>query len=1066
MTPLKLANIRLAAVASVVLAALCFAQAAGDQPRLPLVQLPPRQVAPSSDTRVGVNLDPVSLKLDTIVFVDGMKQSTGWSSGGPLRVDEDGNVVTFARGQIAQTTIGPAIAYPPGDYTLVYDGTGDFVVPDATIVRSKPGETVVRFTHVSQSGIRLLLVAVDPSNYPRNIHFILPGFDRSYVNQPFHPSFLAALSKFRVLRFGGWSRELTYARSTTWASRPSVARVTQTGADGVAPEYQIALANATGEDPWFVLPVGATDYYVAQFAELVYLTLDPRLHPIFEYGCAVLNPGSPDNSYAEMAGENFHLAADPQQAALHWYIQRSARVFSIIERIYGFDTWRVTRVISGPLGVQGSPQAGLDEKILDDPGVRKLANAFAVEVYPGLADSAQSNAFATALEETAAFARAHWLAFFAFDGTPDELNLWRLAGGGLFVTNTGGLTQTASSISRFVPFEASPSPSPSNSSLVPHFPKPVLPRPGLHNNSPIPFPLDVTTYHYDNSRTGWDTHETQLTQSVVNSSKFGEIGQLAVDGNVLAQPLFVSQYQVPGQGTHNLLIVATENNSVYAYDDQTLAQLWHINLGTPQGDGEVGCGDVTQSGISATPVIERTGPGSGTLYVVASTEPSTNNFEVQLHALDLGTGLDLIPPVDVNPTGLLSNGSTISFDPETQYNRTGLFISGGYLYVGAGSHCDDQSPAITGWLLRYTPSLTLVNQFATDDDSAGDSLASIWMTGFPSAVDSQGNIFLATGNGAFDADTGGLNYGESVLKLTPDLSSVLSYFTPQNYKALNQGDQDLGSGGVVLIPGSSDLVARGKDGRIFLLSQSDLGGLQSNNRGALQIVPDTHGTWGGAAYYFASDGTKYIYYQGDHEPLSAYTFSGSLSPSSKAVDAGGYGGSAPIVSSNGTLPGTGIVWVAQRGSTITLEAYDATNVRTRLFGAFAGTWSNPEKNSFVSPLVADGRVFVGASGTVTIFGLGATANRARIAGPVESAFAHHLTGTIVGVRGNWLALRLRGGQFVQVNIAAARVNGRTGVLPQGHAVVVYGSYTADGVFHVTSIGHAAPSAADWPPDTR
>jgi hypothetical protein len=1060
----------MAGVALTLLAALCLAQAAtGDQPPLPVVQLPHRQLAPSSDTRVGLNLNPLSLDYHAIVFVDAMKQSTGWSSTSPLQLDGDGNVMMLARGQTAQTTIGPGIAYPLGAYTLAYDGVGDFIVPNGTIIRSKPGEIVVRFTHLSPFGIRLLLAAVDPHDYPRNIRFILPGFERSYLDQPFYPSFLASLNNFRALRFSGWSRALTYARSTTWASRPSVSRITQTDIDGVAPEYQIALANLTGEDPWFVLPVGATDYYVAQFAELVRLTLDPRLHPIFEYGCAVWNLGSPDNSYAQMAGQNFRLEADPQRAALQWYVMRSARVFNIIERVYGFDSWRITRVISGPVGLAGSAQAALDEKMLDDPALAQRVDAFAVDARPGFWSSAQSNdAFAAALEETAALAKAHRLAFFAFDGPADELNIWRLAGGGLFVTDTSEVTQTGSPILHFSPFESSPNPAASSSGLVPNFPKPVLPRPAPHNASPNPFPLDVTTYHYDNSRTGWDTHETQLTASAVSSSKFGKIGQLVVDGTVLAQPLFVSQYQVPGQGTHNLLIVATENNSVYAYDDQSLALLWHVNLGAPQDQVKLGCGDVPQSGISATPVIERSGPGSGTLYVVASTEPVANTFEVQLHALDLGTGVDLIPPVEVNPTALLSNGSTINFDPETQYNRTGLFMAGGYLYVGAGSHCDDQSVEITGWLLRYTPSLVLVNQFATDDDSAGNSLASIWMTGFPSAVDSQGNIFLATGNGAFDADTGGLNYGESVLKLSPDLSSVLSYFTPENYNALNKGDQDLGSGGILLIPGSSELVARGKDGRIFLLSQSNLGGLQGSDAGALQIILDTHGTWGGAAYFFGPNGTKYIYYQGDGEALSAYSFDGSLlARSASAKDAGGYGGSAPVVSSNGTALGTGIVWVAQRGSTVTLEAYDATNVQTRLFREPAGSWSNPEKNSFVTPLVADGRVFVGASGTVTVFGLGAAASRSAIAGPAASAaFAHHLTGAIARLSGNWLVLRLRSGQFVQVNIASARVNGRTGMLPQGRAVIVYGHYAADGVFRVTSIGHAPPSAADWPPDTR
>ena len=318
-----------------------------------------------------------------------------------------------------------------------------------------------------------------------------------------------------------------------------------------------------------------------------------------------------------------------------------------------------------------------------------------------------------------------------------------------------------------------------------------------------------------------------------------------------------------------------------------------------------------------------------------------------------------------------TNGSTISFDAKNQWVRTGLVFANSSIYVGVGSHCDNNAGAITGWMLRYTTALQLTSQFNTVDDAAGYSLASIWMTGQAADVDTSGNLYFVTGNGAFDASSGGRNYGESVVKLSPDLKTVASYFTPANWNSLNGGDADFGSGGSMLLPGSTDLVARGKDGRIFLLNQTALGGLQANDSGALQVYQDTGGTWGGPAYFAGPGGTRYVYSQGDGSPLRAFTFNGSqLTLATSAPDNGGYGGSMPVVSSNSAVAGSGVVWVAQRSANVTLEAYDATNLQHRLFSGPAGSWSNPgNANPFVTPLVVDGRVFVGAAGTVTVFGL-------------------------------------------------------------------------------------------------
>ncbi|HXW51211.1 MAG TPA: hypothetical protein VEJ41_04415 [Candidatus Acidoferrales bacterium] len=1049
-----------------------------------------RRTTPSSDTRVGLDLAAPAASAGVVIFVDALQQAPPWQSTSPLVTDEEGDVMRLAPGQVAQTRIGEGLAYPPGDYTLMYEGTGSFSMSGARLVLAKPGELVVHFDRIPASGVVLQLTGVDPHDYTRDIRLILPGFAATYQAHPFYPAFIASLERFDAIRFAGWAGGDSNAMSATWARHPDLGSFTQSAAAGVAPEYQIALANATADDPWFTIPVGATDYYVEQFTQLVRTSLDPRLHPIFEYGADVLDPGSADNRYAQMAAANTGLGPGPQ-GAVAWYERRSTHVFSILEHTYGFDFWRTTRVVSGSLA-NGLPGAASgDRALLSDPGVRQFANAFAIRLpVQAPFGSEQSASLSAAIAQTTALARAFGLPLFAYGGSAGQLALWHAAGGALFAVDAGAVQDprqlaalaayaaadpsphlvTASAGFASSPHALGPNVVPSAGTIVPRFPLPVLPHPPGAHGSPLPSPsptsLDVTTYHNDNMRTGWNPNETVLTTTSVASTSFGLIGQMLVDGTVLAQPLFVRQYQVPGQGVHDLVIVATENNSVYAFDAATFQLVWHVNLGTAVSGVKLGCGDTPQSGISSTPVISRTAAGAGTVYVVDSTQPQDGTFLLQLHALDLGTGQDQTPPVLVDPTAILSNGSPISLDPETQYNRTALFMAGGDVYVGAGSHCDNQATAITGWLLRYSPSLQLIDQFDTDDDSSGDSLASIWMSGYASAVDWQGNIYFATGNGAFDANDGGLNYGQSVVKITPDLSTVLGFFTPQDFAYLNSQDLDLGSGGVMLIPESNALVARGKDGRLFLLNTGDLGGLQPGDAGAMQIINDAHGTWGGPAFFRGPNGTEYVYTQGDSEALASYAFGGaSLVLSSTAADSGGYGGSSPVVSSNGSQVGTGIVWVCQRGTTVTLEAYDATNLAHKLFKSGAGTWSNPEKNAFVSPLVAEGRVYVGASGSVDVFGIGTKIARARTGGaPVPAAYAHRLTGVVLGVKGDRLVLRLRTGRTIAVDISTARTSHRTGLLPLHEPVTVYGSLGTDGVFHVTSVGHAAPSAQDWPED--
>jgi hypothetical protein len=492
-------------------------------------------------------------------------------------------------------------------------------------------------------------------------------------------------------------------------------------------------------------------------------------------------------------------------------------------------------------------------------------------------------------------------------------------------------------------------------------------------------PIDVTTYHYDNSRTGWNPTETDLTPASVASSKFGLLTTLAVDGNVLAQPLLVSGFVMPGGAKHDILIVATGHDSVYAYDAQSYALLWKVSLGTPQNSNDVGCGDVVpEYGVSSTPVIVRSGPGAATLYVVSAVEPSPGVFHSYLHALNLATGADTAPAVEIAPSAKLKNGATVGFDPQNQWNRAGLAYANGSIYMGIGSHCDNNSFGITGWLLQYSSSLALTHAFHTIETPHGQELASIWMTGFAPAIDSSGDVFVVTGNGGFSG--AGEDYGESALKLSGALADPpLGRFTPADYGALNNGDVDFGSGGIMLLPITSQTpplaVAMGKSAVLYLLNQDDVGGVTTKPKGPLQTLrlKGGAGVWGGPAFYAGDLGPR-VYYQINGDVLRAFAVETGAKPKLKDVANGdtgaGYGGSLPIVSSNGAAAHTGVVWLIRRSNPVEIEAYDADALGAPIFAANIGPWSNQSnQNPFLTPIQANGRVYAPNYMSVSVFGL-------------------------------------------------------------------------------------------------
>ncbi|HEY3636921.1 MAG TPA: hypothetical protein VGK90_02125 [Rhizomicrobium sp.] len=513
----------------------------------------------------------------------------------------------------------------------------------------------------------------------------------------------------------------------------------------------------------------------------------------------------------------------------------------------------------------------------------------------------------------------------------------------------------------------------------------ALPYIGLHPNADKGLkrrysgtPIDMLNYHYDNYPTGWNQSETDLTPASVASSSFGQLTTLNVDGNVLAEPLIVSNFQMPDGSTHNVLIVATGHNTIYAYDAQDYSILWQISLGQSQSSNDVGCQDVQpEYGISSTPVIIRHSTSSATIYVVAATEPKSFSFHTKLYAIDLGTGKKLAAPKEIAPASQLKTGGKIHFDPQNQWNRSALVSANGQIYLGVGSHCDNNAGAISGWVLSFDPTtLAQTGKFNTIEAKAGYELASIWMSGYAVASDPAGNIFAVTGNGNYSHKKGERGFGETVLSLSSDLKKVNTSFTPADYQSLNNGDTDFGSGGAMIIPVQSGqtapemALAAGKEGTLFLLNATKLGGMTSNDGGALQKL-SLKGCWCGPAFYVGSQGPV-VFFQGNSDNIRAFSVGTGSNPQltqiAQGSSGGGFGGSFPIVSSNGTTAETGVVWLIRRASTEQIEAYDASSLGAPVFAANAGTWSNGSR-AYLSPTVANGRVYVGAYKTVTVFGL-------------------------------------------------------------------------------------------------
>jgi hypothetical protein len=515
--------------------------------------------------------------------------------------------------------------------------------------------------------------------------------------------------------------------------------------------------------------------------------------------------------------------------------------------------------------------------------------------------------------------------------------------------------------------------------------------------------VSVLTYHNDNFRDGLNNQETILTPANVNSTNFGRLYNVSVDGYVYAQPLYMPNVTIGGQ-THNVVFIATEHDSVYAFDanNPSNGPLWQTSFINPSaGVTTVPSADtnttdiVPEVGITGTPVIDGT---TGTLYVVAKTKenPSggTNPDYVQrLHALDITTGADKMPAVvigdtqydgtnytyvsgvSVPGTGDGSVKGVVTFNALRENQRPGLLLLNGVVYVAAASH-GDNGP-YHGWVIGYNATTLQLTSALNVDPNGG--LAGIWMTGNGPAADSAGNVYASTGNGTFDANTGGADYGDSVVKLSTSSGlAVASYFTPYNQASLAQLDLDLGSGGILLLPDQPglhphELITAGKEGKIYVLNRDSLGGF---NATADQVVQEFKGL-NKSAYSSPAYFNNTVYYHGVGDVLKAFGLSNGMlrtHPSSVSKTTFGNPGATPSISANGTS--NGIVWELQtdawiRGGPAVLHAYDASNVSRELYNSSQkGTRDKlGPAVKFSVPTIANGKVYVGTRTSFSIFGL-------------------------------------------------------------------------------------------------
>jgi outer membrane protein assembly factor BamB len=503
--------------------------------------------------------------------------------------------------------------------------------------------------------------------------------------------------------------------------------------------------------------------------------------------------------------------------------------------------------------------------------------------------------------------------------------------------------------------------------------------------------VNVLTWHNDNYRTGQNLNESILNLSNVNPSSFGKLFAVPMDGKVDAQPLYLSGLAIPGLGTRNVVFAATEHGSVYAFDADTGAIYWQESL---LGSGETpsdarDCNQVVpEIGITATPVIDpQVGP-HGTIYVVAMSKNAGGAYFQRLHALDITNGAEQFGgPIEVYATypgsGEGSVNGAVIFDPKQHKARASLLIDNGVVYTSWGSHCDIQP--YTGWLIGYDENSlaqTVLFNFAPNGGEAA-----IWGSGAGPAADGVGNLFFSVANGTFDTtlDSNGFpingDYGNTFIRITARGAELTptSYWTMYNTTAESSVDQDLGSGGLMLLPPLADNTGQlrylaagaGKDRAIYLTDRRNMGGFNANdNSNIYQSLPLAL-----AGPEFASPAwfNGQIYFGAVNDAIKAFSVNDAMLSSGPVSQSGPvfpFPGTTPSISAHGTA--SAILWALENSNPAVLRAFDAGNLGNEIYNSnlTPGGRDNPGPgNKFIVPTVANGKVFIGTTGSVAAFGL-------------------------------------------------------------------------------------------------
>jgi hypothetical protein len=506
---------------------------------------------------------------------------------------------------------------------------------------------------------------------------------------------------------------------------------------------------------------------------------------------------------------------------------------------------------------------------------------------------------------------------------------------------------------------------------------------------PIQYPTDVLTYHYNVFRQGYTSQETTLTLSNVNVNTFGKINFFTVDGLVDAQPLFVNKQSIGGS-LNDTVYVVTENDSAFAFSANSGRQFWQVSAlesgETPSDDR--GCSQIEPTiGITDTPVIDKGQGPNGAIYFVAMSKDSSGNYHQRLHALDLSTGAELFGgPSEITAmypgTGDGSQNGEVIFNPAQFAERAAILEYGGTLYISFTSHCDDRP--YTGWIMAYNAHT--LQQTTVIDVTPNGHEGAIWMSAEGLSADSSGNIYFLDANGTFDTtlNSNGFpimgDYGNAFIKLSNSTGTltVVDYFNMYNTVQESDNDEDLGSGGAIVLPDLMDnnggvhylAVGAGKDTNIYIVNRDNMGKWNPNNDNQIYQEIDgalPGGEWASPAYF-----NNVVYYGDVNDNLKAFPISNAMlatSPSSQSPETYIYPGTTPTVSANPSL-GNAIVWAVANSSPAVLYAYNANNLSQELYNSNqAGTRDQFAPNKFITPVIANGKVFVGTPTGVVVFGL-------------------------------------------------------------------------------------------------